>query len=925
MTNRYDQYRSNKGACLQGLSVNSNNVAFSVNKKYSKDLQTNSTKIPDTKVIFGEGSFYTSDFSIQRRSKLEDNSGNNFPTSRGSKRDDASISVSTSSSYQFPVLKSSAILNPSQQKAIAAIELMKNYNKLSGTDVPIANNAGNNNRQRVRSPTSMRKNLSSSTPNLKSTTKTESTIKIPKLLKEEISTHSANVAASRELLSNNLLDNSPSLGSLHEIQGLNPSKSIIALPVKLLAFDDSDTEKGSPSKEKLHNFLSKLSSPTAAASSLTSTPANRLQGRGLTKNSSTRIAQSPSKSTSDLNIPLQLRASTVLNPSSSNPGSVSPSREEERARLASTNIVIPMNKTNLATENGIDDEVELAQASNEEEPQAQVRFLSDESHNSSSSPSMESSLKRKKSAGQKKRVAYVLSPDNLHSASISLEMSSVPKSEDLTQPQDDGQGSAVRKSSKSRRHHDNTDNFSIGSTEGELSVNSGDLSTLDIDYNNNNNSSEEVQLPYQIHRRMMGWKLTNPSRRRDLIGMLDIVHKQSPVDLLMGGSRIQNETLERRSREYEVNHSGSRRRKANLKKISSLKKLEQQIQYLQDYEKHASTYASAAPGSPLYYLDEVIHSAQQKSMEYGDINKESEAAFDHDLRVRALSPTSMRRQSRAWEQNVNRMLKIRRAFSSVTAIKRLVEEKKKRQGKLEELTAGTGALSGGGSRFGHSALMESIERFEKMSFSDFCDDLDDEEYEGGGEDRAMMEGQGENIAMSGLHLADGPPGTRSSSRGRNAILPPVRPFSRPPNSPNASPARQILTRIGRTLSPQFRVTAPLSPPFKVSTKNLSPLAKAKIMKKQVYDYPVGVSSTRSRMDIIDSVQARISLESSEIKTERRNLSTAEAKARQRKETKWFSSKPDVKPLHQLTMRDDEDRSIGNLDEVMLGLLKELNS
>jgi hypothetical protein len=193
------------------------------------------------------------------------------------------------------------------------------------------------------------------------------------------------------------------------------------------------------------------------------------------------------------------------------------------------------------------------------------------------------------------------------------------------------------------------------------------LSTLDIDYNNNNNnnSSEEVQLPYQIHRRMMGWKLTNPNRRRDLIGMLDIVHKQSPVDLLMGGSRIQNETLERRSREYEVTRSGSRRRKANFKKIPSLKKLEQQIQYLQDYEKHASTYASAAPGSPLYYLDEVIHSAQQKSMEYGDINKESEAAFDHDLRVRALSPTSMRRQSRAWEQNVNRMLKIRRAYTSV--------------------------------------------------------------------------------------------------------------------------------------------------------------------------------------------------------------------------------------------------------------------
>ena len=68
-----------------------------------------------------------------------------------------------------------------------------------------------------------------------------------------------------------------------------------------------------------------------------------------------------------------------------------------------------------------------------------------------------------------------------------------------------------------------------------------------------------------------------------------------------------------------------------------------------------------------------------------------------------------------------------RVCIQVTAIKRLVEDKKKRQGKLQELTAGTGGLSGGGSRFGHSALMESIERFEKMTFSDFCDDLEDEE------------------------------------------------------------------------------------------------------------------------------------------------------------------------------------------------------
>ena len=349
MTNRYDQYRNNKYACLQGLTVNSHNVAFSVNEKHanaSKVLQTLPIAIPDTKLIFGEGSFYTSDFTILRNSKFEDN------IARPAKRDDASNSVSTNSSYQFPVLKSSSILNPSQQKAVAAIELMNNYNKLSGTELTIANNGSITNTRRGRSPIAKRKILSSSTPNLKTFSQVKSTVKIPKLLKEELSVPSTNIAGS-----DTIPDNLPSFGSLHEIQGLHPSKSLLALPVKILAFDDSDNEKGSPSKDKLHNFLSKLSSPTAASSS-DALPANRLQGRGLTKNSSTRISQSPPKSAAELNIPLQLRTSTVSSNPPSRPGS--PPRDEARTRLTSANIIIPANKSNLATESALDDEGDLA-------------------------------------------------------------------------------------------------------------------------------------------------------------------------------------------------------------------------------------------------------------------------------------------------------------------------------------------------------------------------------------------------------------------------------------------------------------------------------------------------------------------------------------------------------------------------------------
>jgi hypothetical protein len=37
-------------------------------------------------------------------------------------------------------------------------------------------------------------------------------------------------------------------------------------------------------------------------------------------------------------------------------------------------------------------------------------------------------------------------------------------------------------------------------------------------------SAEEAPMPYQVHRKVMGWKLTSVPRRRNLVGMLDLVN-----------------------------------------------------------------------------------------------------------------------------------------------------------------------------------------------------------------------------------------------------------------------------------------------------------------------------------------------------------------------------------------------------------------
>lgn len=52
-----------------------------------------------------------------------------------------------------------------------------------------------------------------------------------------------------------------------------------------------------------------------------------------------------------------------------------------------------------------------------------------------------------------------------------------------------------------------------------------------------NSSIPEPTLPYQVHRKVMGWKLTSVQRRRNLVGMLDLVNSTRQEQQRTGGRK----------------------------------------------------------------------------------------------------------------------------------------------------------------------------------------------------------------------------------------------------------------------------------------------------------------------------------------------------------------------------------------------------
>lgn len=875
MATRFDQFHKSHAACLQGLSIDSHNITPAVCNKTRKFSQLTETKTSEAnnksiESIFGlDTNFNVSSLLVSR------------PVSR---TDENNSNSASSSSYQYPVVFKPPPLKPTySQKTMAAMELLNKYNDLrdtTKTNPKVLTRGQSSSALKSNDRVKVIEGPTLSTPNLqlvvnlnisrmKRLSRADSVSDDEELRKSSL--HSSGPLRKEDILPNSsvLVQSQvsdptlpiPTEGSLifqsvtsmHDIKGLPPAKTTMPMYIHTLSIETDDNphnppanSNASPAKEILHNYLGGHS-PTNNKEGNTLQPvrSHQLPGRGLKKYSSTR----PVAPRHELKVPSQLQ--TLSPKHSSRPNS--PLGEPRRGASPPTNIFIPPTKKVDFDEEVEPDDADFRHFVNmtDESPTVTsphaataVEVAVDNGVEGGDMGKGTSSYRTPKAA-KPKRIAYVLSSSidqpttsslqkQSPNASMSLELSNAIAN-DL-----DSKGTSTSADSSSLATRPlpleiapprevaveaMTDNISMA-TDVQLSLNSVDISNLDAEHR-----PGAEHLPYQVHKKIMGWKLTSPRRRRDLVGMLDIVHKTTPVDLLMGDARMTNETRERRSSSHDKSPGQQQHHSVN-RKIPSIKKLEEELNYIQDFQQHSSWYASAAPGSPLYYIEDV------KEGENGGGSRKL-ISFDR-MGNGSSSPSAIRRQTRAWDKSVNRVLKIRQAYKSVQAIKRMMDEKKKRQTKLEELTAV--GLVGNGSRFGHSAFMDSMEQMASSYATDYYDDSDNESRNGKRGNSRVPSREG-----TGRPTVPATDRTLTARSGSNINLSPLRPRSRTPGTANA----RILQQIGSNLSPEFR-GPPVSPPFKINTKNLSPIAKAKIMKQYAYDYPVNISMTRNRMVFLQS-------------------------------------------------------------------------
>lgn len=103
---------------------------------------------------------------------------------------------------------------------------------------------------------------------------------------------------------------------------------------------------------------------------------------------------------------------------------------------------------------------------------------------------------------------------------------------------------------------------------------------------------EEAALPYQVHRKVMGWKLTSVHRRRNLVGMLDLVHSSQVQQQQRSTATL--DTVKARSQlvmsasQQQIPHSllrTGRGRGVRVREIPSLTKLTRELANVQDQQR----------------------------------------------------------------------------------------------------------------------------------------------------------------------------------------------------------------------------------------------------------------------------------------------------------------------------------------------------
>jgi hypothetical protein len=92
-----------------------------------------------------------------------------------------------------------------------------------------------------------------------------------------------------------------------------------------------------------------------------------------------------------------------------------------------------------------------------------------------------------------------------------------------------------------------------------------------------------LPMPYQVHRKVMGWKLTSVQRRRNLVGMLDLVnnarHQSSQAEL--GGSRSDFSSSQIPHSLLRTGHG----KRVRVREVPPLAQLTRELAHVQDQQR----------------------------------------------------------------------------------------------------------------------------------------------------------------------------------------------------------------------------------------------------------------------------------------------------------------------------------------------------
>jgi hypothetical protein len=311
-------------------------------------------------------------------------------------------------------------------------------------------------------------------------------------------------------------------------------------------------------------------------------------------------------------------------------------------------------------------------------------------------------------------------------------------------------------------------------------------------------------LPYQVHGRILGWKLTSVQRRKELVDVLDMMKEQAAV-AAAGGQTTMKPSL--------TNKNGAGGIKQTFSSMFTAE------DFLKDMAADQQQMAAS-------------FEEQQQQNYYHNNNYNNNSHHIDDKPA----PKLTLREAEAWQTYVTRNLKSRQNYKSAKQIRQLMDEKRKTE-KLTEISTQRFELLRNKNVLSHKQVSRDI--LNEKSTDDYLSFKNSE-------------------LLEELNI---PPPSRGFSRG-SVGGPSMATMGNNNNNNNRSGAAAYLSSSldlsKTTRNQQSQLSIPKHPQSQRNNNNHHNNKKNAVQK--LYNFPTGLYKPRDRSEIFDSIQIRHRLE-----------------------------------------------------------------